>query len=155
MRPQFRRVAAIVASATLLFATLLPAAEWPDVRKGAIVIHDAWTRPTAAGMPMGVAYFTVRNDGPKADAIVAATTPAAAHVEFHQTTLADGMARMRPLREIVVPAGGTVSVAPGGIHLMLVDLGKPLAAGARIPLVLEFRDAGKVEISLAVEARTE
>jgi copper(I)-binding protein len=125
------------------------------VHAGAIVVSDAWTRPTAAGMPMGVAYFVVRNDGPTADVIVAASTPAAAHVEFHKTTLADGMARMRPLREIVVPAKGRVAVAPGGIHLMLVDLATPLVAGARVPMVLQFRSAGRVEIQLAVEARAE
>jgi len=145
----------VAALATLLLATTVPAVEPTDARKGAIVVSDAWTRPTAAGMPMGVAYFSVRNDGSNADAIIAATTPAAAHVEFHQTTLADGMARMRPLKEITVPAKGTVSVSPGGIHLMLVDLKAPLAVGARIPLVLEFRNAGKLELRLAVEARTD
>jgi periplasmic copper chaperone A len=141
--------------ATLIVAGVVFATGPREVRAGPIVIRDAWTRPTAAGMPMGVAYFVVRNDGASDDVIVAASTPAAAHVEFHQTTLADGMARMRPLREIVVPAKGTVAVAPGGIHLMLVDLAAPLAAGARVPLVLQFRSAGRVEIQLAVEARAE
>jgi periplasmic copper chaperone A len=124
-----------------------------DVRAGTLVVSDAWTRPTAAGMPMGVAYFIVRNTGASADTLVAASTPAAARVEFHQTTFDGGMARMRPLREIAVPANGVVAVAPGGIHLMLVDLRGPLAAGTRVPLVLEFRNAGRVEIRLTVESR--
>jgi copper(I)-binding protein len=141
--------------ATLIVAGAVFAADPREMRAGPIVIRDAWTRPAAAGMPMGVAYFVVRNDGASDDVIVAASTPAAAHVEFHQTTLADGMARMRPLREIVVPAKGRVAVAPGGIHLMLVDLVAPLAAGARVPMVLQFRSAGRVEIQLAVEARAE
>jgi len=150
----------VIRIAVALFATLVVGAavsgsEPREVHAGSIVISDAWARPTAAGMPMGVAYFVVRNDGASDDAIIAASTPAAAHVEIHQTTLADGMARMRPLREIVVPAKGKVAVSPGGIHLMLVDLATPLAAGTRAPLVLQFRNAGRVEISLAVEARTE
>ena len=104
---------------------------------------------------MGVAYLRVRNEGASDDAIVSASTPAAARVEIHQTTLADGMARMRPMREILVPAKGTVAIAPGGIHLMLVDLKAPIAVGTRVPLVLQVRRAGRVATSLAVESRTE
>jgi periplasmic copper chaperone A len=146
-----RRVAWL---ATLLAAAALPAAEPRAVHAHSIVISDAWARPTAAGMPMGVAYFVVRNDGAVPDAIVAASTPAAARVEFHRTTLAGGVARMRPLAEIAVPARSRVMVEPGGIHLMLVDLAAPLVAGARVPLVLVFRNAGKVEVSVVVESRT-
>ena len=145
----------IASLATLVVASAVCGAEPRVVRSGQIVVSDAWTRPTAAGMPMGVAYFVVRNDGVIEDAIVSASTPAAARVEIHQTTLADGIARMRPLREIVVPAKGSVAVAPGGIHLMLVDLSAPLSAGARVPLVLQFRRAGRIEIRLAVESRAE
>jgi copper(I)-binding protein len=125
------------------------------VHAGSIVVNDAWTRPTSAGMAMGVAYFTVRNDGTTDDAIVAASTPAAARVEIHQTTFADGMARMRPLKEIAVPAHGKIAVLPGGVHLMLVDLVAPLTAGTRVPLILQFRHAGRIEIGVVVEARTE
>jgi copper(I)-binding protein len=148
---RLRRVAWL---ATFLAAAVC-AADRHAVHAGRIVVSDAWTRPTAAGMPMGVAYFVVRNDGTRADAIVSASTPAAARVEFHQTTLTGGMARMRPLQNIDVPAGASVAVAPGGIHLMLVDLASALSAGTRVPLTLVFRDAGRVEVELAVEARSQ
>lgn len=151
MNRPLRRVALF---ATILVAAIVPAADRQAASAGKIRISGAWTRPTAAGMPMGVAYFVIHNGG-VADAVVAASTPAAARVEFHQTTLSDGMARMRPLPEIDVPAGATVAVAPGGIHLMLVELAAPLAVGTRVPLTLVFRNAGKIEISLAVEARAE
>jgi periplasmic copper chaperone A len=118
-----------------------------------LVVDDAWTRPTAAGMPMGVAYFTITNGTRVDDALIAASTPAAARVEMHETSIVDGLARMRPLTEIPVPAGGRVAVEPGGIHLMLVDLAQPLAAGSRVPLVLEFRTAGKLTVELSVETR--
>jgi periplasmic copper chaperone A len=147
---RFRLGIALVAT-----AAFTGIAHGADARAGSIVVSDAWARPTAAGMPMGVAYFLVRNDGATPDAIVSASTPAAAHVEIHQTTLSDGMARMRPLQEIAVPARGKVAVSPGGIHLMLVDLVKPLTAGTRVPLVLQFRRAGRVEVQLAVESRAE
>lgn len=118
-----------------------------------LVIGDAWTRPTAAGMPMGVAYFTITNGTRVDDALIAASTPVAARVEMHETSIEDGMARMRPLTEIPVPAGGRVAVAPGGIHLMLVDMTQPLEAGSRVPLVLEFRIAGRLTVELSVETR--
>ena len=150
MELRFRLGVAFVAT-----ATLAGIARADDVRAGSIVVSDAWTRPTAAGLTVGVAYFVVRNNGAAADAIVSASSPAAAQVEMHLTTLADGMARMRPLREIAVPARGKVAVAPGGIHLMLVDLAAPLAAGTYVPLVLQFRKAGRIEIRLAVQARAD
>jgi copper(I)-binding protein len=153
---RFAVLAAVFAVFTV-FAVAAPGAEDAqgarEVHAGSISVANAWTRPTAAGMPMGVAYFVVRNAGATADAIVSASTPAAARVEFHRTTLSEGMARMRPLHEIVVPANGTVAVEPGGIHLMLVDLHGPLVAGTRVPLVLAFRGAGRVELELAVEPR--
>lgn len=120
---------------------------------GGLQISQPWSRATAAGMPMGVAYFTITNRGGKADALIAASTPAAARVEIHHTTLVDGMARMRPLGEVPIPAGETVKIEPGGIHLMLVDLKAPLVAGKPVPLTLEFRVAGRVTVELAVEAQ--
>ena len=96
--------------------------------------------------------LTITNRGRQADALIAASTPAAARVEIHHTTLVDGMARMRPLAEIPIPAGATVKIEPGGMHLMLVDLGAPLVAGKPVPLTLVFRVAGRVTVDLAVEA---
>jgi copper(I)-binding protein len=125
-----------------------------DFHVGKIVIDHPWSRPTAPGMPMGVAYFTLTNHGSADDALIAASTPVAARVEFHQTTLADGVARMRPLAQVPLPAGKTVKVEPGGIHLMLVELRQALAPGSEVPLTLEFRDAGKVEVRLKIESRT-
>jgi iron complex outermembrane receptor protein len=102
---------------------------------------------------MGVGYLTLINRGKADDALLGAMSPIASRVEFHQTTLADGMARMRPLTAVALPAGKTVKLEPGGIHLMLVELNKPLEAGALVPLTLEFRNAGKVEVTLRIETR--
>jgi iron complex outermembrane receptor protein len=120
---------------------------------GPIRIDHPWSRPAPAGMAMGVAYFTLENRGKTEDALIAASTPVAARVEFHQTTLTDGMARMRPLQQVTIGAGQTVKVEPGGIHLMLVQLNQPLLAGTQVPLTLEFRHAGKIEVKLTIEHR--
>jgi iron complex outermembrane recepter protein len=124
-----------------------------EFRAGDIRIDHPWSRPAAAGMPMAVAYFTLENRGTADDALIAASSPVASRVEFHQTTLADGMARMRPLTQVAIGAGKTVKVEPGGIHLMLVQLNQPLVAGTQVPLTLEFRHAGKVQVSISVEHR--
>lgn len=124
-----------------------------DFSGGNMTIDHPWSRPTAEGMPMGVAYFTLTNRGKAEDALTAAETPVAARVEFHQTQLTDGMARMRPLTQIAIGPGKTVKVEPGGIHLMLVDLNRALEAGDSIPMTLTFRIAGKVEVQLKVESR--
>jgi len=120
---------------------------------GTLAIGHPWSRPTAPGIPMGVAYLSITNNGKTPDALIAASTPAAARVEFHQTTLADGMARMRPMTEIVIAAGATVKIEPGGIHLMLAELRAPLEVGKSVPLLLEFRAAGRIMVELFVEAR--
>ena len=119
---------------------------------GTLVIGHPWSRPTAAGMSMGVAYLVITNNGKLPDALVAASTLLAARVEFHQTTFTDGMARMRPLPEILIAPGQSVKVEPGGIHLMLVDLQSALVTGKSVPLTLEFRVAGRITVDLSVEA---
>jgi copper(I)-binding protein len=120
---------------------------------GPLTIDHPWSRPTAPGMPMGVAYFSVTNHGSAPDVLLGASTPAAASVQMHQTTFSEGMARMRPLTEIVIAPGATVRIEPGGIHLMLVDLKAPLELGKSVPLELQFRTAGKITVQLSVEAR--
>ncbi len=132
---------------------LVQAAGAHDYTQGDLAIGHPWSRPTMPGMSMGVAYLSITNRSKAADALIAASTPAATKVEFHETRVADGMARMRPLMEIDIPPGETVKIQPGGIHLMLVGLEAPLELGKSVPLTLEFRQAGKITVELAIEAR--
>src|SRR5262245_27163594 len=120
---------------------------------GTLVIGHPWSRPTPAGAPMGVAYLSITNNGTTPDALIGASSPVASGVEFHQTTISEGMARMRPLSEVVIAPGATVKVEPGGIHLMLVNLRKPFELGRNVPLVLEFRVAGRIDVELSIESR--
>ncbi len=137
----------------LLVALALPvSASAQQFQLGSLVIDHPWSRPTTPGMPMGVAYLSITNRGKEPDTLIAASTPAAARVEMHQTTIADGMARMRPVDGIAIAPGATVKVEPGGTHLMLVDLRTALEPGKKVPLELVFRRAGKVIVQLTVEA---
>jgi copper(I)-binding protein len=136
---------------TLLVSSLAAAAHAHQYSVGSLVISDPWSRPTTSGMPIGVAYLSITNNGPGQDTLIAASTPAAAHIEFHRTSLEGGMARMRPVGVVVVASNSTVTAEPGGLHLMLVDLKSPLVAGTSIPLVLEFKSAGAITVQLRVE----
>lgn len=142
-----RRFPALIAIVAI--ASLAVGQEYP---LGTLLIQHPWSRATAEGMPMGVAYLSITNHGKVADTLLAASTPAAGSVEIHQTTIVDGMARMRPLPGIEIAPGATVKIEPGGTHLMLVDLKAPLTAGKSVPLTLEFRVAGHVTVQLQVES---
>jgi len=137
---------------TLLAASSLAAAAHAhQYSVGNLVIGHPWSRATAQGMPIGVAYLSITNHGPRQDTLIAASTPVAARVEFHRTSVEAGMARMRPAGALVVAPNTTVTAEPGGLHLMLVDLKTPLVAGTSIPLVLKFESAGSITVQLKIE----
>lgn len=139
--------------ALLAASVLAAAAHAQHYSVGNLVIGHPWSRPTASGMPTGVAYLSITNKGPQEDTLIAAHTPAAARVEFHRTSIESGMARMRPAGTLVVAPNATITAEPGGLHLMLVDLKAPLVEGTSIPLVLTFKSAGEVTVQLKIETR--
>jgi copper(I)-binding protein len=116
------------------------------------VIANAWVRPPmGAGRP-AAGYLSMSNPGGAPDALIGATSSAASVVEIHETIAeASGMAGMRPVARIDVPAGGSVELKPGGYHLMLMGAGA-LAVGTSVDLELTFEKAGKVKINAEVRA---
>ncbi len=118
-----------------------------------ITIEQPWARATPPGAQTGAAYLTIMNHGTEADVLVAASSPDAARVEFHQTTTTDGVMKMRPATSgVAIPAGGTIELKPdGGYHLMLGGLKAPLKSGTMLPLTLRFAKAGSIEVVFAIE----
>jgi len=137
----------------LLLASLAATAAARQYELGTLTIVHPWTRPAPANMSMGVAYLSITNHGKDAETLSAASTPVAESVQFHQTSIVDGVARMRPLAEVVIAPGATVNIEPGGIHLMLLNLKSAIETGKTVPLTLEFRRAGKITVQLEVERR--
>jgi periplasmic copper chaperone A len=120
-----------------------------DYRAGDIEIGHPWTRATPPSARVGGGYLTLNNEGGSPDRLVGASSPVAGRVEIHSMDMTDGVMRMRRLPDgIAIPAGGTVELAPGGLHLMLVDLAAPIEENGRVPLTLQFEHAGPVEIEL-------
>lgn len=134
------------------FAILIAApASAHGYKAGALEISHPWARETPPGAKIGAGYLKVKNTGGESDRLTAVATPAAEKVEIHESTSENGVAKMRPVSAVELPAGGEVKLAPGGIHLMLIGLKEGLAEGMRIPATLTFEKAGTVEIELAVE----
>ena len=124
-----------------------------EIKAGDLAIDKPWSRATPAGAKVAAGYMTITNKGSAADRLVGASTSAAGKVEVHEMAMKDGVATMRPLAGgLAIDPGKTVTLAPGGYHLMLMDLKAPLTQGEKLPLTLEFEKAGKVDVTLDVQA---
>jgi copper(I)-binding protein len=106
----------------------------------------AWTRPAAQGQT-GAGFLTLKNPDAKPDALVAVSSPLARTVQIHQSSMAGGMSSMKQLTRVELPAGGGVTFAPGGYHLMLVGLTKAVKVGDTVPATLTFASGAKVQVS--------
>ena len=117
---------------------------------------QAWSRATPPGTTVGVGYVMLHNTGKQPRVLVAAASPVAGAVEMHESRLANsGLAEMRPLRKLVVPAGGALTFEPSGKHLMLVGLKAPLVAGQRVPVTFQFQTGEPVTVELEVRSLTD
>lgn len=119
---------------------------------GPIQVEQPWAR--AAATANSAAYLTLENHGTDPDRLVAVATPAARSAELHTTSVdAQGVASMRPVQAIDLPAGGQAQLAPGGLHIMLMGLTQPLEVGQHFPVTLTFEKAGEMTVEVAVEGR--
>jgi copper(I)-binding protein len=106
-----------------------------------IRVSGAWVRATMPGQPVSGAYMQLQSD---ADArLVGVSSPAVPRVEVHEMSMDGGVMRMREVKAIDLPKGKAVSLEPGGYHIMLMNLKKPIAAGDVIPLTLIVESGGK------------
>ncbi len=134
--------------------TLVAAAPNAHAQHGSpVAIEQPWARATPPGAQTAAAYLKIVNHGAEEDVLIGASTPEAARVEFHETTMTGGVMRMRPAtRGIAVPAHGTIELNPnGGYHIMLSGLKAPLKSGTMLPVTLRFAKAGSIEVVFAVE----
>jgi hypothetical protein len=114
-----------------------------------IAIDHAWARATPGNSKVGAAYATIRS--PAADRLVAAATPVAQRAELHTVEMSGMVMKMRPVAGIDIPAGTPVSLRPGGYHIMLTGLARPLRTGETFALTLTFEKAGARTVTVAVE----
>jgi periplasmic copper chaperone A len=144
----FRHVLGAAFAAALL---IVPAFAHDTFRVGSLEISGGFTRATLPNAPVGGGYITIVNHGSADDTLIAATSPAAEEVQLHEMKMEGAVMKMTELPDgIPVPAGATVTLAPGGLHLMMMGLTAPLIEGETVPVTLTFANAGTVEIMLVV-----
>lgn len=123
-----------------------------EVKAGDLVISQVWSRATPGGAKIAGGYLTIENKGSAPDLLIGGSGDFAGRVEVHEMAMNNGVMTMRSLdKGLAIEPGKTVKLAPGGYHLMLMDLKTPLKQGDKVPLTLEFQKAGKVKLALEVQ----
>jgi copper(I)-binding protein len=150
---QIKRLAFILGWCAVAWTAFLAApARAEEVKAGDLVITQAWSRATPGGAKIGGGYLTIENKGSAPDRLIGGSSDVAGNVQVHEMAMNNGVMTMRPLdKGLAIEPGKTVKLAPGGYHLMLMDLKSPLKQGDKLPVTLEFEKAGKVKLSLDVQ----
>jgi len=124
-----------------------------SIARAGVEVSGAWARATMPGQKVAGVYMQLRSDVQAR--LVGVKTDAAKTAEVHQMSHEGGVMRMRRLESLDLPAGKTVTLAPGGYHLMLLDILRPLKAGERVSVTLVLDEAGKrVELPVQAEVRS-
>lgn len=118
---------------------------------GDLTITGAFTRAMLPNAQSAGGYLTIENTGTIPDTLIGAATEAARVVQLHEMKMEGDMMKMTERPEgIVIPAGETVALAPGGLHIMFLGVGTPFQEGECLEVVLEFAEAGTVPVMLEV-----
>lgn len=161
--PETAWVSAALIAAALMVATLAPQRATAEplapqdlvaqaaVTPAPIVVENAYVRAVPPGQQNSAAFMTLSNQSERDVALLAGESPAAEVVELHTHSMDGGMMRMRRVDQIQVPAGQTVELKPGGLHVMLIGLTAPLSPGDTIDLSLGFDDGSQQALSVPVK----
>ena len=147
-----KNITRMLACVAALLALLSASSQAQEVKAGDLVITQAWSRATPGGAKIAGGFLTIENKGAAPDRLLSGSGDIAGKVEIHEMAMNNGVMTMRPLdKGLVIEPGKTVKFAPGGYHLMLMDLKQPFKQGDKVPVTLEFEKAGKVALSLDVQ----
>ncbi|WP_047550821.1 copper chaperone PCu(A)C [Methylotenera sp. G11] len=135
---------------TRLFLLLtLATSSFTAAAKETVSIENAWVRATAPGQDVGAAYMTFAS---KQDVtLIRIESDATKSVEIHSMSMQNGVMKMRMLDTLPIKAGKPYTLEPGGFHLMLFDLKKPLTAGQHVNFELTFK-SGNAEFKQQIKA---
>ena len=121
------------------------------IQVGDLKIENAWTRGTPPNAKVGGGYLTITNAGGTADRLVSGSSEIAGKVEIHEMKVENGIMKMRPLPDgLEIPAGESVKLAPGGLHVMFMKLTGPLKQGEMVKATLTFEKAGSVDVMFPI-----
>lgn len=142
---------AIFALALALMGSVAHAA---DYTAGSLHVRHPWSRATPNGAKVAAGYLTIDNQGSAPDRLLGGSAPeVASRIEVHQMSTEGGVMKMHPVEGgLEIKPGASVTLAPGGYHLMLMDLKRPLAPGDEVKGALTFEHAGTVPIAFEVQS---
>ncbi|WP_158938132.1 copper chaperone PCu(A)C [Burkholderia sp. S171] len=131
---------------------IAPLSRSESVAANHVVAEHAWARATVEGADVGVVYMSIVNEGPASDALVSVSSPVSRVAQVHENRVdAQGMTEMRALDRVEIPAHARIDLKPTALHVMLVDLKKPLIYKSTFPITLVFERAGVVSVTVIVE----
>lgn len=123
-----------------------------EVTAGSLTIAGGFSRATLPNAPVGGGFLTITNTGSEDDRLISATSPVAGEVQIHEMKMEGDVMKMAQLPDgLPIPAGQTVTLQPGGFHLMFMQLKQALVEGTKLPVTLTFEKAGTVEVELDIE----
>jgi periplasmic copper chaperone A len=146
-----------VARATLIAAALAlavaPNALAGNSANNGLSISNPWVRIIIRARPAS-GYFTLKNDSDTAHQLVGAASPACGMAMLHQSKSVDGVEKMLEVKQVEVPAHGSITFAPGGYHVMCMKPGDAVSPGKTIPITLKFADGSNLTADFAVKSAT-
>jgi copper(I)-binding protein len=124
-----------------------------DYKVGSIQITQPWARATPKGASTGAAYMTVTNSGTTAQHLNCVSSDAATECQIHEMSMDGGVMKMRPVQGgLEVKPGETVTLKPGGFHLMLVGLKQPLQPGKSVDATFKDDSGSTVQVAFPIAA---
>ena len=132
---------------TTALAVLVFLPQWAHAQ---VTVSQAWVRATVPGQKVAAAYMEIRSS--ENATLVSAASPAAKTAEVHQMSMDGGVMKMRETPRLELPAGKTIALKPGGYHVMLTDISKPLKVGDSVPITLTVETADKHRSTIEIKA---
>lgn len=122
---------------------------------GDLMLKAPFARATLPNQPVAGAFLTITNMGEDDDVLISVSTPVAERGEVHEMAMEGDTMKMRQLADgLVIPAGETVELKPGGYHLMFMKLREPLVEGEMVEATLEFKNAGSVTLPFSIQGKS-
>jgi copper(I)-binding protein len=136
----------------LLMLAFLPASFAHDTAEHShgLLIEKAWAPHTGKRTMSAAIYLTIKNESAEEDTLTGVSTEAANMSMLHESKMVDGVMIMEHIERLPIPAGGAVSLSPGALHLMLMQLAEPLKRGSATQITLHFEKAGDVPVIVEI-----
>lgn len=145
----YRRLIAAVALAACTVTGGFAADPAPDA-DGRLTVVNPYIRATPPGQTNTAMFLTVKNATDRCRTLVGVSSSLADRVELHGHRMENGLAVMRPVRRIAVPAGESVTLRPGGLHVMLLGIRQPIKPGDRAAVTLLFEDGARIRVTAPI-----